>query len=197
MVIPGTKPLVAPLLALALAALAGCAKTGPASAPTPSVLNVPPAPPRVISVPPEPVAPVETATAEPPSEPRPSRPSRPSSRADNGARSSQTATEPEPTPATDVPSERPAEPAPTGPVLRTPQTADESEAVRRVRTVLKRATTLLGQVSAASLTREARTQHDTARRFVEQAEQALIERNLVFASYLADKAETLARGLSR
>ena len=82
-------------------------------------------------------------------------------------------------------------------MLRTPQTADESEAVRRVRTVLDRARALLGQVKTADLTREARTQHDTARRFVEQADQALLEKNLVFASYLADKAETLARGLSR
>lgn len=196
MVIPGTKSLAAALLVLALAAGAGCAKTGPASA-APSVLNVPPAPPRVISVPPEPVAPVETTTVEPPSEPRPTRSTRPSARADNGSRGSQTTTEPEPVAPVDVPAERPADPSPAAPVLRTPQTADESEAVRRVRTVLGRATTLLGQVNPADLTREARTQHDTARRFVDQAEQALLERNLVFASYLADKAETLARGLSR
>jgi hypothetical protein len=196
MVIPGNRPLVVVLLALAATAGAGCAKTGPASAPAPSVLSVPPAPPRVISVPPEPVTPVATTTAEPPSEPRPARPSRPSSRGD-GSRGGQASTEPEPVPAPDLPAERPADPSPTTPVLRTPQTADESEAVRRVRTVLERAKALLAQVKPADLTREARAQHDTAKRFVDQADQALLERNLVFASYLADKAETLARGLSR
>jgi hypothetical protein len=90
-----------------------------------------------------------------------------------------------------------APPAPFTPLLRTPQTADESESDRRIRDVLFRASQALTRVNAATLNREARTQHETARRFVEQANQALIERNYVFASYLADKAETLAKGISR
>ena len=83
------------------------------------------------------------------------------------------------------------------PLLRTPQTADESNAERRTKDVLGRATQLLDRVNAATLGQQARQQHETARRFVEQALQALVERNYVLASYLADKAETLAKGLSR
>jgi len=142
------------------------------------------------------VEPVATATAEPPAAPRPARVSRPAGRADGPARPGAVTSDADPV-ATDVPAERPPDPVVEAPVLRTPQTADESEAVRRIRTVLGRATTLLDQVNPTTLTREARSQHDTARRFVDQAHQALIERNFVFASYLADKAETLARGLSR
>jgi hypothetical protein len=74
---------------------------------------------------------------------------------------------------------------------------DEAEAERRTREVLLRASGLLGRVKPEGLATQARQQHDTARRFVEQAEQALLERNYVLASYLADKAETLAKGLSR
>ncbi len=177
---------------------AGCSRSAAVVASAPVVLNVPPAPPRVISVPPEPVAPVETTTAAPQEEERPVRQARPAARPDAGARTGQaasdTATDGNDAPAAPTPAEPAAPPAP---VLRTPQTADEGQAGKRVRDVLRRATELLAQVNPATLSREARTQHETARRFVEQSEQALLERNFVFASYLADKAETLARGLSR
>ena len=81
------------------------------------------------------------------------------------------------------------------PVLRTPQTADEPEAARRVRAALKRANDQLALVNVSALGTDARAQYDTARRFVDQAEGAMRARNYVFAAYLADKAETLARGL--
>ena len=100
-------------------------------------------------------------------------------------------------PATDA-SPTAAEPVPSpGPLLQTPQTADESTAERRTRDVLKRATDLLAGVKPETLGQQARQQHETARRFVEQAQQALNDRNYVLAASLADKAETLARGLSR
>ncbi len=190
------------LLLLACACVlgaAGCSRSAAVVASAPVVLNVPPAPARVISVPPEPVAPVETTTAEPPEERRPARPSRPAARPDSGARAGQVSADTATDGAGDAPATAPPpEPVtPPAPVLRTPQTADEGQAGKRVREVLRRATELLSQVNPAALSREARTQHDTARRFVEQSEQALLERNFVFASYLADKAETLARGLSR
>ena len=92
----------------------------------------------------------------------------------------------------------PAEPTSgTAPLLRTPQTADEVDAERRTRSVLGRAAELLDRVNPARLGPQARQQHETARRFVEQAQQALNDRNYVLAASLADKAETLARGLSR
>jgi hypothetical protein len=82
-------------------------------------------------------------------------------------------------------------------LLRTPQTADESNAEKRTTQVLGIASKLLDGVNMATLGQQARQQHETARRFVDQAKQALVEKNYVLASYLADKAETLARGLSR
>lgn len=193
-----TSPLrLLPVCGCLALALSGCARSATVAAGPPVALNVPPPPPRVISVPPEPVAPVETTTAEPPEERRPAV-RRPAARPAAGTGSGAQAQGSEPPAEEAAPAPPAAEPpAPPAPVLRTPQTADESQAASRVRAVLGRATTLLSQVSPAGLSREARSQHDTARRFVEQAEQALIERNFVFASYLADKAETLARGLSR
>ena len=196
MVTSAIRTLVMPVVALCLAAGTGCASRSPAATPAPAALDVPPAPPRVISVPPEPVTPVQTTTAEPTERPA-VRPPRPAARTDSGAvRPGQSAEVEAPVPA-EAPAERATEPAATAPLLRTPQTRDESQADRRIREVLKRASSLLEQVTVGSLSREARTQHDTARRFVDQAGQALLERNYVFASYLADKAETMARGLSR
>ena len=176
---------------------AGCARSRPSTAPMPVALNVPPPPPRVISTPPEPVAPTEATTQERATPVRPARNTRPAARTDggrNGGDAARTESAAEATAPTAV--LEPA-PVPTGPLLRTPQTMDETEAERRTRDVLDRASTLLGGVKPEGLATQARQQHDTARRFVAQAEQALLERNYVLASYLADKAETLAKGLSR
>jgi hypothetical protein len=173
----------------------GCARSRPATIPTPVALNVAPPPARGISTPPEPVVPTGATTLDRPAPAnRPARNSRPSV-----ARSEPRAAEPGPTEAASdaVPAPPPEPPAASAPLLRTPQTADEQQAERRTREVLGRATALLAKVSAASLTQQARLQHETARRFVGQAEQAILERNYVLASYLADKAETLAKGLSR
>jgi hypothetical protein len=175
----------------------GCARSRPSTAPTPVALNVPPPPPRVISTPPEPVAPTEATTQERAAPVRPVRARPAVARNDsgrNGADAARTESAVEPAAPTTAP-----EPVavPNGPLLRTPQTMDESEAARRTRDVLGRASGLLGRVKPEGLATQARQQHDTARRFVEQAEQALLERNYVLASYLADKAETLAKGLSR
>jgi hypothetical protein len=84
-------------------------------------------------------------------------------------------------------------PAPT---LQTTPAQREVEVERRIRTVIGQASMDLGRVDARSLNADARTQFDTARRFVAQAEEALRARNLVFASNLADKAATLAAQLS-
>jgi hypothetical protein len=81
-------------------------------------------------------------------------------------------------------------------VLRTPQTANDGQAERRIRDALGRAGKALEGIRRASLSNDARVQYDTARRFIDQATGALNARNYMFAAYLADKAETLARGLS-
>ena len=189
---------LAAVLVLAGTGMAGCARSRPSTAPTPVALNVPPPPPRVISTPPEPVAPTEATTLERPAPTRPARTNRPAvARNDNGRNAGDASrveapTEPLAAPTTPEPS-----PAPAGPLLRTPQTADEAEAAKRTNDVLGRAKTMLERVVVGALGTQARQQHATALRFVQQAEQALVDRNFVLATYLADKAETLAKGLSR
>jgi hypothetical protein len=64
-----------------------------------------------------------------------------------------------------------------------------------VRDVLVRATRDLGRVDYGKLSADGRAQYDQSKRFSQQAEQALKERNLVFATTLADKAATLAAQL--
>ena len=50
----------------------------------------------------------------------------------------------------------------------------------------------LGRINAGALNAEAKAQYDIAKRFVQQAEDALKARNFVFAGQLADKAAALA-----
>jgi hypothetical protein len=52
-------------------------------------------------------------------------------------------------------------------------------------------------VNYGSLTVDGKAQYDTARRFVQQSEDALRTGNLVFAGKLADKAATMASVLVR
>jgi periplasmic protein TonB len=185
------------LLLYVMGAGGACARNrAPLAAPSPVALNVPPPPPRVISVPPEPVEAPEVTSVEAPAPPsRPARAVRPAAPRAEAPRGPEPA-RPE-APADTLAAPAVTEPPPSAPLLRMPQTADESEAERRTRDVLGRARALLQRVNPRTLSQQARQQHDTARRFVAQAEQAMIERNFVLASYLADKAETLAKGLSR
>ena len=138
-----------------LAATAGCARTKAVAAPAVVALDVPPPPARVISTPPEPVAPVESTTVERPA---------PATRPSRAARS--TAARPEaPKPAepghaesgSDAPASATPEAAPApAPLLRTPQTADESNAERRTNDVLGRAKQLLDRVNPATLGQQPR-----------------------------------------
>jgi hypothetical protein len=157
----------------------------------PPALEVPVVPERVVSALPE-----EPEMGPVPVEPEPkpaARPARPRPRPQTPTADAAQKTEPQP-------ESGPPEPpkttdAPAGGVLRTTQTADEPEAARRVRGALGRANGQLARVNVGALSRDARAQYDTARRFIDQAEGALVARNYLFAGYLADKAETLARGL--
>jgi len=87
-------------------------------------------------------------------------------------------------------------PAPTPPAtLQT--TANPTEAEQRTRAALENAKRDLGRIDVRRLNNEARSQYDIARRFVQQAEEALKNRNPVFAEQLADKAATLAALLQK
>jgi histone H3/H4 len=66
---------------------------------------------------------------------------------------------------------------------------------RSVREMLTRASRDLSRVNYTRLSADGRAQYEQSKRFSAQAEDALRERNLVFAATLADKAATLAAEL--
>ena len=152
--------------------------------PMPS-LDPPPPPPRVVAVyapEPEPIA--VTPAVEPAAPVRPpSRPSRPEQRPEPAANTTETA-------------ESAARPAPPSLTL-TPTPGSESQTAAAIHDLLERAKRDLSRVNSASLNNDGRAQYDTARRFIQQAEEALKARNIVYAGKLADKAATMAAVLVR
>jgi hypothetical protein len=182
-------------LAVAGALGGACAKKPPAPAPEPPVaLEVPVPPPRVLApvAPPElPAAPVEEAATGPARPARPRTPPRPAPTGDAKADPKSDAPTGE-----GVPAEAPKTADSGTPALRTPQTANDTEADRRIGDVLIRARRRLGEIDRNQLSADARGQYDMARRFIDQASDALKVRNYMFAAYLADKADTLAGGLA-
>ena len=175
------------LLAAALMALAsgGCATARAKTPVAPPPLDVPAPPPRIIVPPdPEPAPPPPIITEVTPKPQAPARrPAAPRPEAKTEA----------PKPA-DPPTVAPPAPAPTATLQQTlPTTTKEAE--RQVREQLARAKDGLKRVNVATLTADAKSQYDTANRFVAQAEQALTEGNLVFAAKVAEKAVGLAASL--
>jgi hypothetical protein len=141
--------------------------------------------------------PVEPPRREPSTAAPPTRPTR--QQRENG-----TSAKAEPKPESAKPEPAPVEPAPAPALpaspprgeLRTLETVDEEAAARAVRDTLDSAAKLLAKVDYRSLRREGRQQYDTAKRFIEQADEALSTRNHIAAQYLAGKAETIAKGLT-
>jgi hypothetical protein len=182
-----------------LAAAAGCAQATARPRTDPIPLSIPEPPPRVVEQLPEvEELPAELPRREPTGTVGPARPQR-ASRENGTVAKAEPKTEPPkadpaPSPA-EAPAVTPPSPTPARPELRTPETADEESAVREVRDTLERASKLLAKVDYRSLRRDARLQYDTAKRFIEQADEALKARNPVAAQYLAGKAETIAKGL--
>jgi len=177
-------------LALALAAaVAGCAKTKVATVADGPPLAMTAPPPRVLA-PVEPPLAATPAVAEVPAAPAPRTPPPPPVRRPPASQPAEV-------------ENRPAEPAPpaAAPVVEPgrelragPSTADAA-AERQVRDLLGRAARSLGRVDYRRLSPEGRSQYDQAKRFSDQAEAALKDRNLPFAATLADKAATLASSL--
>jgi hypothetical protein len=168
--------------AIAAIAAGGCA-TGRTKAQVvgPVVLDAPAPPPRVI-VPPEPESPPpptpeperELATPKAPRRPPSGTPSRPDAKGDAA---------------------RAAQPVPPSATLQQALPASPSDIVRKVREQLGQAQSDLGRVDYLALSADGKSQYDTAKRFIEQAEQALGEKNLVFAAKVAEKAASLAASL--
>jgi hypothetical protein len=164
----------------------GQAKTSAAGPP----LDVPAPPPRVLA----PVEEPATVEAPPPETPpapaaaAPRTPPRPPARR----------TEPERPPESAAPAAAtPPAPAPPEPSreLRPASPAADATAERDTREALSRASAALSRVDYGKLSADSRAQYDQSKRFMEQAQQALKDRNFVFAATLADKAATLAVGL--
>lgn len=88
-----------------------------------------------------------------------------------------------------APEETAAKPAIT---LQTTPTSEEGEVERGIRATLARATADLSRVNYRALNTEGRAQYNTAKRFIQQADDAIHQKNLVLAKNLADKAATIA-----
>lgn len=179
----------APMLSLVLltAALSACAaKAQVRTEAEVPLLDPPLPPPRVVAIyAPEPEAlpltlPVEPATPVRP-QPRAARPEQ----------------KPEPPATAPEPAEAVVRPPSVPSLTMTPSPGSESQTLAAIRDLLGRAGRDLARVNAASLNNDGRAQYDQARRFIQQAEEALKTRNIVFAGKLADKAATMAAVLVR
>jgi hypothetical protein len=79
--------------------------------------------------------------------------------------------------------------------LRAASTPADAEAERKIRGLLKVATSNLENVDYGRLSSAGKEQYDQARSFATQGDAALTQRNYVFAETLADKAAKLATEL--
>ena len=157
---------------------------------------MPAPPPRVIETvevtPPAPLALPEEPPRQPVSPPAPpappARPRRAPRRPPGRNRRPRSSRRPSRGSADEVP--RPA------PTLQTTPAVAEVEVVRGIRVTIDRAAADLKRVNYAALNGDGRTQYDTAKRFIAQAEDALTKRNLVLARSLADKALVVAAQLA-
>ena len=75
---------------------------------------------------------------------------------------------------------------------RTLQTTRSGEVEQRVRALLANAARDLGRIDYRKLGADARSQYDFAKRFSQQADDAMRAKNFVFAEQLASKAASLA-----
>ena len=168
-------------LVLLIASLGGCAAKAQARTEIEMpVLDPPPAPPRVVAS-----YPVEAETAPPVAAvvetAAPARPVR-----------TQRPDRPEPSLSTPEPVQETARGTSTPSLTLTPSPGTEAQTAAAIRDLMARAARDLARVNQASLKADGRTQFETARRFLQQAEEALKLRNIVFAGKLADKAATMA-----
>lgn len=170
----------------AAASFGSCAKAAATAPPVMPSLAPPEVPPRVVAEyqpdPPLPAEPVSPAAVTPP--PRPPRAPRRET--------------PRPESVTDEPLGPPATaPAAPAPALALQMPGASAKADQSVRTLLARAARDLGRVNYQALDADGRAQYETARRFMEQADEALKAKNVMFAGKLADKASTMAAVLLR
>jgi outer membrane biosynthesis protein TonB len=158
-------------------------------------MNVPSPPPHTVAPP----APVEPPAPEPVAELPPAVPPatpRRSAARDTPRETPKPEPKPEPSESAPLPQTPPSQPAAPVPPLRTSSTADDQAAARSTRALVDRARGMLNAIDYRQLTTERKAQYDTAKRFLEQADDAIKSGNYVFAQSLGEKAETIARELS-
>jgi hypothetical protein len=179
---------VAATLAIAASAGIGCAKAKAEVVPEGPPLAMTAPPPRLLAPVEQPLQ-ATPAVAEVPAVPAPRAVAPPPVRRSPPA-VVQTEAEPKP----EVPPIAAAAPEPGRELRAAPSTADAA-AERQVRDLLVRASRALARLEYRRLSPEGRSQYDQARRFADQAEDALRDRNFPYAATLADKAATLAAQL--
>lgn len=167
--------------------ISGCTRARANTVPSLPPLDVPAPPPRVL-VPIEVTAEVTEPEPEPvvPEEPSPApAPPRPRAAA--------------PTPPAEPPKVAEEPPKPTAPApattLQTTSAAEQGEVERAIRATMGRASADLNRIDYRALNANARSQYDTAKRFIQQADDAIRLLNLPFAKTVADKAAVLAAQL--
>jgi len=182
------------VLTVLAAGTSGCTLLRSRSAGAP--LDMPSPPPRVIPIESQPIVAAPTVDDVPSRAPEPIAPTQPPPpppRVERGEAQAPARTEVPVEPAAGAP---PPGPAPTPPpALQT--TANPTEAEQRTRVALENAKRDLNRIDSRRLSADAKSQYDIARRFVQQAEEALRGRNPVFAEQLADKAAQIAALLQK
>jgi hypothetical protein len=181
------------LLLLAVTLASACTRAHAKTTPDSPPLDMPASPPRDV----EP-SDVETPLPVPlPQEPARNTPVRPRPTPPRDQPRVEPA-KPEPPKSEPPPAELPKaeEPPKPPPLLQTTPATAEGETERIIHATLTRAAADLNRVDAARLNPDARTQYDTAKSFIRQADAAVRAKNLVFAKNLADKAAVLAAQLA-
>jgi hypothetical protein len=183
------------VLALAAGVACGCARAQAAkTTPDGPPLDMPAPPPRDVEpnsteVPAPVPLPQEPARATLPPRQRPA-PAREPARQEPPKPEPPPPEPPKPAPPTE-------EPKPQGAsTLQTKPAGEEGDVERTIRTTLSRATTDLNRVDYRTLNTEARAQYDFAKAYIREAEDAIRQKNLVFAKTVADKAAALAAQLA-
>ena len=167
--------------------IAACA-SNPARSSNAVPLEIPEPPPRVAM---DPVPAV--AEAAPPEAPETTLPATPVVAAPPSPRTPVAATPPPPANPPVAQAPEPARPPP--PELRPAGPAGKSLTVTQVRERIVRTKQKLDSIDRRLLSTGKRTDYDTARRFLDQANEAAKLNNLMLAESSVDKAETLADGL--
>lgn len=179
------------LVVLGAAGGAGCI-TGRAQTPAERpALDVPAPPDRVVPhvPPPEPPLPAIEPVEDLGSGAKPTPPARSKPPAKPPQDQPKPESKPDP-PVTETPP--PQNPAPA-PQLKLPESADPGVMSRTIRDTVERTRRMLGGTDRSKLTALRQKAFDDAQGFMKQAEDALNQKNLVFAKECAEKAERLAK----